>query len=91
MQRLSETAEKAARNYVLSQVPRRKVSVLDIVVETAGSKPLKVSVDVHVVLSPQAVERSVEELANKAVEKALDAAEQNLRELDCRSKKSQAF
>ena len=90
MQRLSETAEKAARNYVLSQVSRRKVSALDIVVETAGSKPLKVSVDVHVVLSPQAVEHSEEELANRAVEKALCAVEQNLRELDCKSKKSQA-
>jgi hypothetical protein len=90
MQRLSETAEKAARNYVLSQVPRRKVSALDIIVETTGSKPLKVSVDVHVILSPDEGEHNVEELANKATEKALCAVEQNLRELGCRSKKSQA-
>ncbi len=87
MQELSEIAEEAARNYVLSKVPQRKISALEIAVETVGSKPVTVSVDVDLALSPLMRAYNVEKLASEAAEKAFEAAEQYLRELSCRSKK----
>ncbi|MDH5448283.1 MAG: DUF3194 domain-containing protein [Candidatus Bathyarchaeota archaeon] len=86
MQTLSEIAEKAARDYVLSKVPQRKISALGITVETVGSKPVTVSVDVDLVLSPLMKPYNVEKLANEATEKAFEAIEQCLRELSCKSK-----
>lgn len=86
MQTLSEIAEKVARDYVLSKVPQRKISTLDIVVETAGSKPVTISVDIDLALSPLMRAYDAEKLANEATEKAFAAIEQYLRELSCKSK-----
>jgi hypothetical protein len=86
MQALSEIAEKAARDYVLSKVPQRKISTLNITVETVGSKPVTVAVDVELVLSPLMKAYNAEKLANEAAEKALEAVEQYFRELSCQSK-----
>jgi hypothetical protein len=85
MQTLSETAEKAARDYVLSKVPKGKISALDITVEVVGSKPVTVEVDVDLMLSPL-MKKYEEKLADEAAEKAFEAAEQYLRELKCKSK-----
>ncbi len=87
MQELSEIAEEAARDYILSKVPQRKISALEVAVETIGSKPVTVSVDVDLALSPLMRAYNVEKLASEAAEKALEAVEQYLRELSCRSKK----
>jgi acid phosphatase class B len=84
---LSETAEKTARDYVQSKVPQQKISVLDIVVEAAGSRPVTVSVDIDLKLSPAVRTYSAEKLVNEATERAFRAVEEKLRELDCRSKK----
>ncbi len=86
MQILSETAEKTARGYILSKVPKRKISKLDITVETAGVKPLTISVDIDLELSPLMKKINEKKLANEAVEKALEAVEKYLRELSCRFK-----
>ena len=86
MQTLSEIAEKAARDYILSKVSRRKISVLDLAVEIVGSKPVTVSVDVDLVLSPLMKTFNAGKLANEATEKAFEAIEQCLRELSCKSK-----
>jgi len=86
MQTLSETAEKAAREYILSKVPKGKVSALDITVEVVGSKPVTVKVDIDLALSPLMKKYDEEKLADEAAEKAFEAAEQYLRELKCRSK-----
>ena len=86
MQTLSEIAEKTARDHVLSRVPRKRISTLDIVVETAGSRPVTISIDVDLALSPQMKALDAEKLAREATQKALEAVEQHLRELSCRSK-----
>jgi hypothetical protein len=86
MQTLSEIAEKAAKDYVLSKVPQRKISALNITVETIGSKPVTVSVDVDLVLSPLMKTYNVKKLASEATDKAFEAIEQCLRELSCRSR-----
>ncbi len=86
MQMLSEIAEKSARDYILSKVPQRKISTLDIIVETVGSKPVTISVDVDLVLSPLVRTYNAEKLAKEAAEKAFEVIEQHLRELSCKSK-----
>ena len=86
MQMLSEIAEKTARDYILSKVPKRKISALEIIVETEGSKPVNVSIDIDLELSPLMKTYNTEKLADEATEKAFEAIEQYFRELSCRSK-----
>lgn len=86
MQSLSENAEKAIRDHVLSKVPHRKISVLDISVEALGSKPISVAVNVDLVLSPLMKTYNADKLAKDATKRAFDAVEQYLRELSCKSR-----
>jgi hypothetical protein len=86
MQTLSEIAEKAASDYVQSKVPRRKISKLDIAIETTGSKPVTISVDIDLTLSPLMRQTNATKLADEAVQKAFEAIDHFLRELSCRSK-----
>jgi hypothetical protein len=86
MQALSEIAEKAAGDYIQSRVPLRQISKLDITVETVGSRPVTISVDVDLALSPLMKRTNAAQLANEAVQKAFEAIDQFLRELSCRSK-----
>lgn len=82
---LCAIAEKAARDHVLSRVPSRKVSVLNITVDTEGLKPVTVDVEVEITLSPLMKNYDVEKLANEATKQAFRAVEAYLRELSCRS------
>jgi len=87
LEKLCELGEKAARDYVLSKVPERRISTLDITVDTEGSKPVTVNVEVEVTLSPLMKDFDVDKLTGEAVEKAFVAIKEYLRELSCRSKK----
>jgi len=80
-------AEKAARDHVLSKVPSRKVSVLNITVDTEGLKPITVNVEVEIILSPLMKNYDVKKLAREATEQAFKVVEAYLRELKCRSKR----
>ena len=82
---LCAIAEKAARNYVLSKVPSRKVSVLNIAVDTEGLKPVTVNVEVEIILSPLMKNYDVKKLAEEATKQAFKAVEAYLRELTCKS------
>lgn len=82
LEKLCEIAEKAARNYVLSKVPMRRVSTLDITIDTAGKKPLVVNVEVEITLSPLMKGFDVEKLSKEATEKAFSAITEYLREQD---------
>lgn len=86
MRTLTEIAEKVARNYISSKVSQRKILVLDIVVETVGIKPVTVSVDIDLMLSPLMKTCNAEKLVNEATERAFEAIEQYLRELSCKFK-----
>lgn len=86
MQALSEIAEKAAGDYIQSRVPLRQISKLDITVEAIGSRPVTISVDVDLALSPLMKRTNAAQLADEAVQKAFEAIDQFLRELSCRSK-----
>lgn len=87
VEELCSRAERAAREYVLSKVPPKHVETLNISVETDGEKPLTLTVDVEVVLSPLMQEYDVQRLADEAVKEAFKSAEKYLRELKCHSRK----
>jgi len=84
---LCESAEQAAREYVLSQVPVGRIADLDVTVDAEGTKPITVNVDVTVVLSPLMKDFDVEALTKEATKRAFTRIEEILRELKCKSKK----
>jgi hypothetical protein len=87
VEELCSKAEEAAREYVLSKVPPKLVETLNISVETEGGKPLTLTVDVEIVLSPLMQEYDVQRLADEAVKEAFKSAKKYLRELKCRLQK----
>jgi hypothetical protein len=84
---LCAVAEKAARKYVLSKVPSRRVSALNITVDTEGLRPVTVNVEVEITLSPLMKGYNVKQLADEATKRAFEAVEAYLRELACKSMK----
>ncbi len=87
VEELCERAEQAARKHVLSQVPASRIATLDLTVDTEGTKPLTVNVDVKVVLSPLMKDFDVEALTKEATKRAFAHIEEYLRELKCKSTK----
>ncbi|MCW3981801.1 MAG: DUF3194 domain-containing protein [Candidatus Bathyarchaeota archaeon] len=86
MQRLSEIADEAARKHVSSEVNPRDITKLDVTVEAVGSKPVTVSVEVDLAVSPTLNKERAVSLADAATEEAFHAVEQYLSELSCQSK-----
>jgi len=87
VEELCELAEKTARKYVLSKIPSRKISTLNITVEIQGRKPITVNVDVEITLSPLMRNYDVAELTKEATQEAFISVEKYLRELTCKFKK----
>ena len=87
VENLLERAEQTAREYVLSQVPATRIADLEVVVDSEWIKPLTVNVDVEVVLSPLMKDFDVEKLTKEATKRAFICIEENLGELECKSKK----
>jgi hypothetical protein len=87
VEELCQIAEEAAREYIISKVPLRRVSVLNITVDTEGTKPIIVNVDVEVTLSPLMKNYNVEKLTKEATKMAFASIEKYLRELACKSTK----
>jgi len=87
LEKLCEIGEKAAREYVLSQVSSRKISALNISIDAEGSKPVIVNIDVEISLSPLMKDYNVEKLAKEATEKAFASIKEHLSELTCKSTK----
>jgi hypothetical protein len=78
---LCTTAEDAARKHILAKVSSKMVERLDISVEAEGAKPLSLTVEVELALSPQAEDIDADALADEAVKEALEASEKYLRKL----------
>ena len=72
-------AEEAARQVLLSKIPVKRVSDLDVTVEATGSKPLIITVEVGVELLIG--DGDLQPLVDKATEAAFGAAEAKVREL----------
>jgi hypothetical protein len=78
---LCSTVEGAARKHILSNVSLKMVEKLNISVEAEGTKPVNVTVEIDLVLSPKIKDLDAETLVNKAVKEALEASENYLRKL----------
>ena len=82
---LCSIAENAARNFVLSKMSAKMVEKLNISVEVEGTKPVNVTVEIELELSPKMKEFDVEKLVKDAVKEAHKASENYLRKLACPS------
>ena len=78
---LCETAETAARKAVLAKVSSKMVDKLDVSVEAEGSKPVNLSVEIDLTLTPEAKGVDAKELVKEATGIAHQAAEKYLRSL----------
>jgi len=84
VEELCEVAEGAAREYILSKIPLHRIPVLNITVETEGTKPVTVNVDVEITLSPLMKNYDAKKLADEATKRAFASVERYLRELACK-------
>jgi hypothetical protein len=78
---LCQTAESAARKYILSMVPQKEIDSLDISVEADGTKPVNVTVEINLILAPQTKGIDAEALVKKAVDEAHKVTENFLRKI----------
>ena len=87
VEELCAVAENAARGYVVSKVPQKRIEVLNISVEAEGERPVTVTIDVDIVLSPLMKNFDVQKLVEEAVKEAFTSVEKYLRALTCHSQK----
>jgi hypothetical protein len=78
---LCQTAEDSARKYILSKVSSKDIDRLDISVEAEGAKPVSVTVEVNLALSPKTKDGDAEALVKKAASEGQKAAEKFLRKI----------
>jgi len=87
IEELCTIADEAARKYVLLKVPSKRIEALNVSAEAEGTKPLTLTVDVDIALSPQMKDFDVQKLAEEAVKEAFTLAEKYLEKLTCHSTK----
>jgi len=87
MEELCSIAEEAVREYVLSKIPSKRIETLNISAEAEGTKPVTLTVDMDIVVSPPMKDFDVQKLVDEAVNKAFDSAEKYLRGLTYHSQK----
>ncbi|MDI6691392.1 MAG: DUF3194 domain-containing protein [Candidatus Bathyarchaeota archaeon] len=85
IEELCVVAEKAAREYVTSKVPSKRIETLNISVKVEDTKPVTVTIDVDVVLSPLMKDFDVKGLAEEAIKEAFASIDKYLRALKCHS------
>jgi hypothetical protein len=78
---LCATAENAARKHILSKVPAKMVEKLNISVEADGTKPVNVTVEIDLELSPKMKNFDADKLVNEALKEAHKISENYLRKL----------
>ncbi len=83
IEELCSIVEETARKYILSKAPSKRIEKLDISVEVEGTKPVTLTVDVDIALSPLMKDFKVQKIVDEAVKEAFTSAEKYLRELTC--------
>jgi hypothetical protein len=78
---LCATAENAARKHILSKVSSKMVEKLNISVEADGTKPVNITVEIDLQLSPKMKDFDADKLVKEAVKEAHRASENYLRKL----------
>ncbi|MCK5563450.1 DUF3194 domain-containing protein [Candidatus Bathyarchaeota archaeon] len=84
---LCSIAENAARKCILSKVSSKMVEKLNISMEANGTKPVNITVEIDLALSPKMKDFDADMLVNEAVKEALKASENYLRKLKWNSQK----
>lgn len=84
---LCETAENAARKYLLSKAHEKNVERLSVCAEVEGTGPVNLEIDVETSLSASARNLKVQGLVNEAVKEGFESAEGYLKGLACHSQK----
>jgi len=74
-------AEEAARRYILSKVHSKMLEKMNIIVEANGTKPLNITVEIDLALSPKIKRFDVNTLVKNATKEAFRASENYLRKL----------
>ncbi len=81
IEELCSTAENSARKLILSKVSQKQVDRLNISVEAEGAKPVSLTVEVDLELTPETQGVDQKKLADEAVKAAFEAIESYLRKL----------
>jgi hypothetical protein len=87
IEELCALVEEAVRGYVLSKVSSKRIETLNISVEAEGTKPVTLTVDVDVALSPLMKNFDAQMLVKESMEEAFKSAKKYLRERACHSQK----
>ncbi len=87
IEELCSIAEEAAREYASSKVPSKRIEKLDISVEAEGTKPVTLTVEINIALSPLMKDFDVQKLVDEAVKEVFTSAKKYLEELKCHSEK----
>jgi hypothetical protein len=87
IEELCVIVEETAREHVLSKVSSKRIETLSISVEAEGAKPVTLTADVDITLSPLMKNFDVQMLVKEAMEEAFKSAKKYLRELTCHSQK----
>jgi acid phosphatase class B len=85
VERVCAISEENARKYVLSQIAPKNITTLNICAEVEGTKPVKLSIDIDMVLLPSSKDCDAQKIADEAVKYAFNSAEEYLRRLACNS------
>jgi len=75
------TAENAAKKYILAKVSPKMVEKLNISVEADGTRPVNLTAEIDLVLSPQTKNVDLGKLVDEAAKEALKISENYLRKL----------
>ncbi|UCC33856.1 MAG: DUF3194 domain-containing protein [Candidatus Bathyarchaeota archaeon] len=87
IEELCEVAERAARRYIRSKTSTKQVSTLNITIDTEGTKPVTVNVDVELDLLPGKKSHDAKKLTEEATQQAFASIEEYLRKIACKSKR----
>lgn len=77
-------SEKTVREHILSKISSKKIKNLIISVETKGSKPMTLTIEVNISLSTSKHDYDVKKLSEESIKEGFKSAEKYMRELRCR-------
>lgn len=87
IEELCSLTEETARKYVLFKIPSKEIEKLNISTEAEGAKPVTITVEIDIALSPLMKDFKVQKLVEEAVKEAFKSTEKYLREIKCHSPK----
>lgn len=81
LEKICEIAERAARKYIMSKVPKEYISDASISVDLESLDSLSIDIEVELRLSPLCKNINADEIAKESVKAAFDAVEKYLGEI----------